>query len=292
MSLSPDLLYPPIEPFSTQMLAVSPRHSLYVERSGKPGGYPVVFLHGGPGSQTRPFHRRYFDPAFFEVVLFDQRGCGRSQPAGETGENTTQDLVEDIHAVSKALGFRGRFSLFGGSWGSTLALAYALRYPQTLDELILRGIFLASADELEWYTHGLARFAPNAWENLARGMGENLIDSYHEAVFAADSRRASEAAARWVDYENRLMSPGATPFSGPVTPELLNRARVQLHYLKHRCFLDEPLLDAAAQLELPVTIVQGALDLICPPVTACRLSEALPDATFRLVSRSEEHTSE
>lgn len=288
MSYYPDTLYPPAEPFSTQMLTVSPRHTLYVERSGKPGGYPIFFLHGGPGSQTRAGHRRYFDPAFFEIVLFDQRGCGQSIPAGETQDNNTAALVDDIHSIRQALGIQRNISVLGGSWGSTLALAYALRYPDTLDELILRGIFLGTENELRWYTHGLRRFAPEAWQAFAYKMGEDLLNSYYQAVFATDMEQAMTAASRWVEYERQLMTldersslaPGLTI---PST-DLLNRARVQLHYLQHHCFLaDSPLLEAASNIHLPVTLVQGELDLLCPPITAHKLSERLPNARLRRV---------
>lgn len=287
MNLSPDYLYPPIEPFATLMLPVSSRHTLYVERSGTPGGYPIFFLHGGPGSQTRRAHRRYFDPDFFDIVLFDQRGCGLSEPAGDVQDNETPTLVEDIDRIRQALGIKGRISLLGGSWGSTLALAYALHYPATVDELILRGVFLGTDAELSWYTHGLRRFAPAAWQAFARNSVDDLIDSYYQAVFSADSTQATGAARRWVEYERQLMALGVTQMAAAtVAPQstLLNRARVQLHYLKHQCFLgDRPLLDAAGGIQLPVTIVQGALDMLCPPLTAYQLSQRLPNARLRMV---------
>ncbi|MDT8427262.1 MAG: alpha/beta fold hydrolase [Pseudomonadales bacterium] len=277
------------------MLAVSSRHSLYVERSGNKGGHPIFFLHGGPGSHVGAAHRRYFDPDFFDIVLFDQRGCGQSAPAGETQENDTWMLVEDINTIRNALGINGKISLFGGSWGSTLALAYALRYPQCVEELILRGIFLGTDDEIAWYTHGLSRFAPEAWQRFARGMGDDLLGNYYQAVQDTNERRASEAARHWVDYEMQLMRIGsgshneqhslASPQVStlPSLP-LLNRARVQLHFLQHQCFLaDDPLLDAAHNIRMPVTIVQGGLDLVCPPITAWRLSQRLPQAKLHLV---------
>jgi len=291
MTSGSDFLYPPIEPFSTQMLAVSPLHSLYVERSGRPGGYPLLFLHGGPGSQTRPEHRRYFDPDFFEIVLFDQRGCGKSAPAGEVYNNTTWDLVEDIQLIRQTLGFHSGMSLFAGSWGSTLALAYALRYPETLDEMILRGIFLATETELDWYLKGVSCFAPQAWQQFAADMGPNLLHSYHAAVF--EPATAKRAAWRWAAYEQQLTNLGAESISqlqslSALTPAqqtaLLNRARIQLHYLKNGCFLnDQPLLESVDQLHIPTTIVQGAIDFICPPITAVQLSERLPQATLRML---------
>lgn len=288
-------LYPEIEPFFTQMLAVSARHSLYVERSGKKGGHPIFFLHGGPGSHVGAAHRRYFDPEFFDIVLFDQRGCGQSVPAGETQENNTSELVEDINAIRNALGINGKISLFGGSWGSTLALAYALSYPQHVEELMLRGIFLGTEEEVAWYTHGLSRFAPQAWQRFASSMGDDLLGNYCLAVWDTDVQRATEAARRWVEYEMQLMKIGSehqneqqSPVAAKAQPMLshsiLNRARVQLHFLKHQCFLaDSPLLDAAHNIHMPVTIVQGELDLVCPPITAWRLSQRLPQAKLRLI---------
>jgi proline iminopeptidase len=277
------------------MVAVSARHSLYVERSGKKGGYPIFFLHGGPGSQSRAVHRRYFDPDFFDIVLFDQRGCGRSVPVGETQENDTSVLVEDINAIRDALEINGNFSLLGGSWGSTLALAYALRYPQWLDELILRGVFLGTDEELNWFTHGLSGFAPEAWTQLVSGWDSDIVDDYYQAVQDLDDGDASEAARRWAEYEMQIMRIGSvlqeqvpstspTMTSMPSISATLNSARVQLHFLKHKCFLAQnPLLEAAHNIYLPVTIVQGRFDLVCPPITAWRLSQRLPRARLRMV---------
>jgi proline iminopeptidase len=274
-------------------MTVSSGHSLYVERSGKKGGHPILFLHGGPGSQVGAAHRRYVDPDFFDIVLFDQRGCGQSSPAGETQDNNTQALIEDINFIRKALGISGKMSLFGGSWGSTLALVYALNYPQNVAEMILRGIFLATEEEVSWFTHGLARFAPQAWQQLADGMGHDLIDAYYRAVFDEDQSHASEAARRWVEYEMQIMRIGTdTADAGPpatltASQSLLNRTRVQLHFLKHQCFLaGMPVLDAAHAIDVPITIVQGELDLVCPPVTAWQLSQCLPNARLRMVGNA------
>ncbi|WP_317622689.1 prolyl aminopeptidase [Pseudohongiella sp. O18] len=282
-----------MEPCEKQWIQVSPSHSLYVERCGRKGGYPVVFLHGGPGSQINANHRRYFDPEFFDVVLFDQRGCGQSRPAGETRDNNTQALIKDINALREILGIEGRMMLFGGSWGSALALAYARKFPQHVAAMILRGVFLATDEEVEWFTNGLSRFAPAAFQQLTDGMSDNLIQSYHEAVFSSDERLASEAAVRWVNYEMQIMSIGVESNGQSSATELqpsqalLNRARIQLHYLKHHCFMaDVSLLNSAASLSMPVTIVQGALDMVCPPITAWQLSEQLPNARFRLVGKA------
>lgn len=283
------------------MVPVSSRHALYVERSGKKGGYPIFFLHGGPGSQSRALHRRYFDPDFFDIVLFDQRGCGRSVPAGETRENDTAVLVEDINAIRNALEITGKFSLLGGSWGSTLALAYALHYPQWLDELILRGVFLGTDEELNWFTHGLSGFAPEAWTQLVSGRDSDIVDDYYQVVQDLDDRHAGEAARRWAEYEMQIMRIGSAlqeqmSSTSPTTPTsptttsmpsisaILDSARVQLHFLKHKCFLAQsPLLEAAHNIYQQVTIVQGRFDLVCPPITAWRLSQRLPRARLRMV---------
>lgn len=286
-------MYPEIEPYFTEMLAVSPRHTVYVEKSGKQGGYPVFFIHGGPGSRTRADHRRYFDPEYFDIVLFDQRGCGKSEPPGETAENTTWELVEDINAIKEALKIDRKVSLFGGSWGSTLALAYALTYPHYVEELILRGIFLGSNDEVHWYTDGLSRFAIDAWEDFSCPGEDNLVDYYYQQIHCSDERVANHAARRWAEYETRIMDLGSDAHSSavvaslPSSEEMLVRARIQLHFLKHQCFLEEQqLLESAEDLNLPVTLVQGALDLVCPPITAYRLQRALPQANLRLVNEA------
>ncbi|MEX0740311.1 MAG: alpha/beta fold hydrolase [Pseudohongiella sp.] len=250
-------------------------------------------MHGGPGSQINATHRRYFDPEFFDVVLFDQRGCGQSSPAGETRDNNTQALIGDINSIRETLGISGKMSLFGGSWGSTLALVYALQYPQNVAEMILRGIFLGTGNEVSWFIQGLARFAPQASQQLADGMGPDLVDAYYQAVMDTNHSNASEAAKRWVEYEMQIMrigteSPGTAPAPAlQASQALLNRARVQLHFLKSQCFLaDAPVLETAPAIHVPITIVQGELDLVCPPVTAWQLSQRLPNARLRMVGNA------
>lgn len=286
-------LYPPLEPFSAQQLSVSPLHSLYVEQSGTVSGYPVLFLHGGPGSQTRPEHRRYFDPRFYHIVLFDQRGCGRSTPAGSTEQNTTWHLVEDMETIRCKLGV-DKWLLFGGSWGSTLALAYAVTHPGRVAGMILRGVFLASHGELEWYVNGLRRFIPAAWQRLTDGATEDIIRRYQAELNHADPAVAVAAARRWVEYENSVMAIG-----GPAAPDasaaaagvndqaLLARARVQIHYLAADCFFREgELMQAASAVSAPTIIVQGRNDMVCPPVTAHELSARLPSAQLRIIEQA------
>ena len=295
-----DGLYPLVQPFHSESLPVSPVHSLYVEQSGNPEGFPVLFLHGGPGSQTRPEHRRYFDPDFYRAVLFDQRGCGRSTPAGCTEENTTWHLVEDIETIRRNLGI-SRWLLFGGSWGSTLALAYATTYPQRVAGMVLRGVFLASHGELDWYLNGLRAFIPEAWEMLADGSGTDMIRRYHRDVNHDDRQFAANAALRWVGYEQSVMAIGGTtqpaqsgkggaprPTSAQIDGSaVLASARVQLHYLAADCFLRAgELMERARSVVAPAIIVQGRCDMVCPPVTAFELSKRLPAARLSIVEQA------
>jgi proline iminopeptidase len=308
-----DGLYPLVQPFHSEVLPFTPVHSLYVEQSGNPAGFPVLFLHGGPGSQTRPEHRRYFDPDFYHVVLFDQRGCGRSTPAGCTEENTTWHLVEDIETIRRKLGI-SRWMLFGGSWGSTLALAYATTYPQHVAGMVLRGVFLASRSELDWYLNGLRAFIPEAWAILANGSGADMIQRYHRDVNHNDRQFAVEAARRWVGYEHSVMAigtpsqpakseiGGAPPQSAtsgisdvPAQPSnvqpdgsaVLGPARVQLHYLAADCFLRAgELMERARAVAAPAIIVQGRSDMVCPPITAYELSKRLPAARLSIIEQA------
>jgi proline iminopeptidase len=267
---------------------VGGRHAIHFEQCGNPRGVPAIFLHGGPGSHTRPVHRRFFDPQRYRVVLFDQRGCGQSTPAGATAENTTQHLVDDIEALRRHLELE-RALLFGGSWGCTLALAYAAAHPERVAALVLRGVFLASRAEIDWYLDGLRNFVPEAWEALARGQGgSSLLARYHELVNQEGDREALAAAQRWVGYEAAVMNLGAAGAAAAVTDApvaVLARARVQLHYLVHDCFLRPgELISGLARLwEVPALIVQGRLDMVCPPRAAIELARRLPRAELRLV---------
>lgn len=280
-----------------ERLPVGTRHVLHVEQCGNPRGFPALFLHGGPGSHTRPVHRRFFDPHFYRVVLFDQRGCGRSTPLGGTEENTIRHLVEDIEALRRHLDIE-RMMLFGGSWGSTLALAYAAAHPQRVAAMVLRGIFLASRAEVGWYLGGLRNFAPQAWEALAQGDSGSLLARYHALVNRRDERQALAAARLWVGYEEAVVGLGAPERpAGTTTPEpaaVLARARVQLHYLAHDCFLKPgELLSGLRRLaDAPALIVQGRLDMVCPPRAAFELARLLPRGELRLVERGGHSASE
>ena len=287
MNPADSTLYPPLEPFAEQQLAVGGPHVLHVEQCGNPAGVPVIFLHGGPGSQVRPVHRRFFDPRFYRVVLFDQRGCGRSSPRGCTEENSTARLVEDIELLRQRLGL-GQVTLFGGSWGAALALAYAGTHPGRVAAMVLRGVFLASREEVDWYLGGLGKLVPQAWEVLAEGAGPDLLQHYHGLV----SRNDAAAAERWIAYEDAVMrlDAGETAASGAGAQDpaaVLARARIQLHYLAHGCFLrpGELLAGLGPIREVRVLIVQGGRDLVCPPRTAIELAGRLPRAALRLVEK-------
>lgn len=286
MNPADSTLYPPLEPFAEQQLPVGGGHALHVEQCGNPAGFPVFFLHGGPGSQVRAVHRRFFDPRFYRVVLFDQRGCGRSTPRGSIEENTTARLVEDIETLRGRLGLE-RAMLFGGSWGATLALAYAAAHPRRVAAMVLRGVFLGSRQEVDWYLGRLGEESvPQARRALAEGAGPDLLAHYHGRVV---SRNDAAAAQRWVGYENAVMSLDAGHAAAANDPEdpatVLARARVQLHYLAHDCFLGQgALLGSLERLGgVPVLIVQGGRDRVCPPRAALELAARLPQAEVRLI---------
>ncbi len=285
------LLYPPLDPYRAGHVPVGGGHRVYFEESGNPQGRPVLFLHGGPGSSTKPDHRRYFDPAYYRIVLFDQRGCGRSEPLGDVRDNTTDHLIADIEALRELLGV-DRWLLFGGSWGSTLALAYAQTHPARVSRLILRGIFLASNSELDWYFTGLRQFIPEAWERLHEhhpGVAwPDLVHAFEAALHDPDEAVAARAAARWNAYETAIMSIGETQPMPPSTadvPGAVARARVQVHYLAHGCFLrDRQLLDDLDRIaHLPAVILHGRQDFVCPPITAWELAQRWPAAKLAFI---------
>lgn len=283
-------LYPECQPFTNTHIAVNSLHSIYVEQCGNPHGVPVIFLHGGPGSGCNPGQRRFFDPAHYHIILFDQRGCGRSLPAGETTDNTTQDLVADIEAIRQHLNI-DRWHVFGGSWGSTLALSYANSHPQQVISLTLRGIFLSRQHEIDWFLGQVALFFPEAWQTLLAVVPashqENVLDYYATQVFHSDTAISIPAAIRWNAFESSIMSLISKTDSAAVNGAVeLARARVQIHYIQHLCFVDgDQMLQAAAQQlqSIPTTIVQGRYDMVCPPQTAWELSKVLPHSTLVMV---------
>ncbi len=283
-------LFPLLPPYREGRLQVDGGHSLWFEECGNPQGTPVLFLHGGPGSNCQPNHRRFFDPTRWRVILADQRGCGRSTPAGATHANTLAHLIADTESLRQHLGIE-RWALFGGSWGSTLALACAQAHPARVTGMVLRGIFLASAQELRWYLEGLRRFLPQAWERLVEDAPRDppqLIAHYAALVRQGSGATALAAAARWSTYESAAMALGegeALSAPGPGDEALLRRVRVQLHYLVQDCFLEPGgLLPGMPRLaEIPAILVQGRRDFVCPPEAAWAVATAWPRAQLRWV---------
>ncbi|WP_267248473.1 prolyl aminopeptidase [Rhodococcus rhodochrous] len=279
------------------MLDVGDGQQLYWEVSGNPQGKPVVFLHGGPGGGTAPQHRRFFDPGAYRIVLFDQRGCGRSQPHVADGAalsvNTTDHLVADIERLRTFLGV-DRWMVFGGSWGSTLALAYAQRHPEHVTELVLRGIFLLRRSEIDWYYNGgTGQLFPEAWEGFrapldAAEPGEHPVDVYHRLLHSADPDVALDAAIAWSTWEGATSSLLPNPDRVAETAEprfALAFARIENHYFHHRGFFDEGALlrDAHLLRDIPGVIVQGRYDVVCPARSAHDLHEAWPSSRLHIV---------
>jgi len=286
-------LYPPIEPYRTGTLPVSALHTLYFEEVGSPNGRPVVFLHGGPGGGLDPDYRRYFDPTLWRVVLFDQRGCGQSTPHAELRDNTTWTLVADIERLRQTLGIE-KWVVFGGSWGSTLALAYAQTHPERVLGLILRGIFLLRRKELLWfYQEGASWLFPDAWEEYLKPIPEvergDLMSAYHRRLTSDDPGVRMEAARAWSVWEGSTSKLFPNPesiarFAGDTFAEAF--ARIESHYFVNGAFLrsDTQLLDDAHRIaHLPGVIVQGRYDVVCPAASAWELHRRWPKATLRLV---------
>ena len=283
-------LFPEISPYRTEMLNVSEKHQIYFEECGNPQGYPVVFLHGGPGSGCNPTQRRFFDPHFYRIILLDQRGCGRSTPQGCVEDNTTDKLVEDIETLKQHLNIK-EWLVFGGSWGSTLALAYAFTYPKSVTGLILRGIFLSRPSELDWFLGEIKSVFPEPWQKLLSYLPKNdhddVLQAYAKRVFSSDTKLAQEAAIHWNAYESSIMTLlPREENNNTINPEIeLARARVQIHYIQHQCFVrNRDLLNEVKSLSnIPTTIIQGRYDMVCPPITAWELHQAMPHAHFEMI---------
>ncbi|MGB8811638.1 MAG: prolyl aminopeptidase [Paracoccaceae bacterium] len=290
-----EYLYPPIDPFDQRVIDMGPDlgggHRVYVEQCGNPKGVPVLVLHGGPGGGCSPAMRRYFDPEVYRVVLFDQRGCGRSRPVASVVANTTWDLVSDIEAIRAALGIE-RFVVFGGSWGATLALIYAISHPEAVAQLVLRGVFLATQDELDWfYGGGAGAFFPDLWGRFVdvvpheeRG---DLIGAYHRRLFSGHLPDEMKFGRTWANWENALASIGSDGVVGEGPGEYSRTfARLENHYFKHGSFLecDGWILRERARIEhIPAVIVQGRYDMICPPVSAWKLADGWARCDLRMI---------
>jgi proline iminopeptidase len=290
--------YPAIRPYNSGYLRVSPVHEIYYEESGNPAGKPVVFLHGGPGGGSDAKMRCFFNPKRYRIVLFDQRGCGRSRPSASLVDNTTWHLVSDIEAIRQHLKI-DRWQVFGGSWGSTLALAYSQKHPERVTELVLRGIFLVRRWELEWFYQdpgGAAALFPDLWEHylapLSAEERKDCIGSYYKRLTSEDSDTLLEAARAWSIWEsalsymklnkNYVKRAGDADFAAAF-------ARIECHYFTNGAFLDREsrLLDDVPKIRhIPATIVQGRFDVVCPMRSCWDLHKAWPEANLRIVPDS------
>lgn len=287
-------LYPPIEPYRSGMLAVGDGHQLYWEQCGKPGGKPVVFLHGGPGGGSSPDHRRQFDPTCYDILVFDQRGCGCSTPHASLEANTTWHLVEDIERLRTEVAGVEKWMVFGGSWGSTLSLAYAQSYPERVTELVLRGIFLFDQYEIDWlYKEGGASSVyPDGWERFLEPIRADeygdLVEAYFRRLTSDDPQVQLAAAKAWSQWEGETVTLLPSPevieeFTDP--HKAIAVARIENHYMKHGGWLEEgQLLRGAEKLRgIPGTIVQGRHDMCTPPRAAWALHKAWPEAELVIV---------
>ncbi len=282
-------LYPSLEPYDSGMLPLDDVHTMYWETSGNAHGVPVLFLHGGPGGGCSPEHRRFFDPAFYRIILFDQRGAGSSTPAGEVAANSTAHLVRDIELLREYLGV-AKWLIFGGSWGSTLGLAYGEAYPQRCSGFILRGIFLGRQSEIDWFLHGLQNIFPEAWRKfitmLPPAERDNPLHGYLKRLFDPDPGIQTAFARAWSEYEGSCSTLLPNPdLVRHFADEALSLARLEAHYFAHRCFLapDELLANVYRIRHLPAAIVQARYDMVCPTANADALVRAWPRARYVLV---------
>jgi len=284
-------LYPAIEPYRTGSLRLDARHTMYWEQSGNPRGAPALFLHGGPGAGATAVHRRFFDADYWRIVIFDQRGSGRSTPLGETADNSPAHLVADIERLRLVLGIE-KWLVFGGSWGSTLALDYAETHPQHCAGLVLRGIFLCRAAEIAWFLYGIRRIFPEAWRSFSEFLPEaergDILASYYRRLLDSDPRIHLPAARAWSTYEGAC----STLLQNPETVAAfgddrlaLGLARIEAHFFSRHLYTEDK--DLIARLgpirHLPATIVQGRYDMVCPIASADVLARAWPEAEYLIV---------
>ncbi len=286
-------LYPPIAPYATRELAVGDGHRVYVEECGRPDGLPAIFLHGGPGAGCEAAHRRFFDPHRYRVVLFDQRGCGRSTPHASLKANTTWDLVADMERIRERLEVE-RWLVFGGSWGSTLALAYAQTHPERVSALVVRGIFLCRDMEIRWfYQDGASWVYPDYWQDFLAPIPPeergDLLTAYHARLTGANEVARMAAAKAWSIWEGRTATLLANPdirahFSDPHLA--LSLARIECHFFVNHAFLrpNQLIEDAHRLAAIPGVIVQGRYDLICPMRSAWELHQAWPEAELQVIA--------
>jgi proline iminopeptidase len=287
--------YPAIDAYVSYRLAVSDKHNLYVEECGNPRGIPIVFLHGGPGSGCEAWQRRFFNPEKYRIILFDQRGCGRSTPHAELEGNTTWDLVADMERIRNHCGIE-RWALFGGSWGSTLALAYAEKYPEKVTGLILRGIFLTRERDIQWfYQQGASALYPDYWQDYVSVIPEaerdDMVNAYYRRLTSQDTEVRLTAARAWSIWEGRTATllPNEKVLDHFGDPQAaLSIARIECHYFVHHSFFepDQLVRDAHRLKNIPGWIVHGRYDTVCPLEGAWALHQAWPEADFRIIPDS------
>ncbi len=284
-------LYPAIEPFDQRMLDVGQGHKVYVEQCGNPDGVPVIVCHGGPGGGSSPAMRRYFDPKVYRVILFDQRGCGRSRPYASCEDNTTWHLVADMEKIREILDIR-QWILFGGSWGATLALVYAQTHPERVRNIVLRGVFLMTQSELDWfYAGGAGKFWPELWSRFCELVPENerddLIKAYHKRLFSGNREEETHFARMWSGWENALASIQSNGSVGSSPGDYARAfARLESHYFLNGGFLhvDGQILANMERIShIPGVIIQGRYDMICPPQKAYELHQAWPESELVFV---------
>lgn len=285
-------LFPEIEPFRTHSLRVSELHTLYIEECGNPKGIPVLFLHGGPGGGLSARHRRFFDPQKFHIILFDQRGSGRSTPYAELQENTTQDLIADIEKIRQMFHYKN-WVVFGGSWGSTLALSYAISHPDRVRYMILRGIFLCRPDEIRWfYQHGAHWLFPDAYEDYVSVIPEqerhDLLTAFYQRLTSNDAETVRKSALAWSLWEGsalKLIPDDSTKADFNKIATAL--ARIECHYFVHKCFFPNEnwiLENAQSIYHIPTVLVHGRYDVVCPVKNAWDLHAAMPDSRLRIIA--------
>ena len=284
-------LFPPIEPYATGMLELDRVHSMYWEQSGNPEGSPVLFLHGGPGAGATPTHRRFFDPAHYRVVIFDQRGAGRSTPLGSLVDNSTAHLIGDIERLRRHLGIE-RWTVFGGSWGSTLCLAYAEAHPAQVRALVLRGIFLCRPSEIHWFLYGIRTVFPEAWRAFEGFLPErergDLLANYYRRLSDPDPAVHMPAARAWSIYEGACSTLMPSPDTVAAFGEdrmALGLSRIEAHYFTHHLYArEQDLVRHIGRIRhLPAVIIQGRYDMVCPIVSADELARAWPEAEYSVV---------
>jgi len=286
-----DGVFPPIEPYRNGYLQVDDLHTLYWEECGNPNGVPVLFLHGGPGAGLSPKHRQFFDPKYYRIVLFDQRGAGQSRPLGEVRQNTTQLLIADIEQLRQSLDI-AQWLVFGGSWGSTLALAYGQAHPQYCTGFVLRGIFLCTRAEIDWFFNGIQWFFPKEFDQFVADIPAperaNLLQAYAKRLFGNDPTQSLQAARTWSRFEGSclhlLQHPEVADQFG-TDAVALGVGRLEAHYFLHDAFLtDDQLIDNIDRIRhLPAAIIQGRYDVVCPIRSAWRLHQAWPEASFQII---------